>query len=84
MWPGILDVTKYVVSTTLDDSVFARKYAFNGETTWTRQFGTSSGDIGLGVATDGEGNAFVGGSTSGALEGSSAGKDDVFVRGYRQ
>jgi Ca2+-binding RTX toxin-like protein len=49
---------------------------------WTRQFGTSSDDRGLGVAVD-SGGAYLVGDTMGALPGqSSAGGGDVFVRKY--
>lgn len=47
---------------------------------WTRQFGTSSGDSGGGVAVGGSGSVLVAGSTSGSLEGTNAGAQDAFVR----
>ena len=53
-----------------------------GALRWTRQFGTSDGDVARGVATDASGNVFVAGTTFGALDGSNAGGQDVFVRAY--
>lgn len=61
---------------------FVRKYDSAGQELWTRQFGTSSHDEGLGVAADATG-VYVVGRTEGALAGhSSAGSSDAFVRKY--
>jgi hypothetical protein len=50
---------------------------------WTRQFGTSTDDEVNGVATDANGNVYVAGSTSGALEeGSDSGSTNAFIRSY--
>lgn len=57
-----------------------RKFAADGTVTWTRQFGTGADDLAFGVATDADGNVIVAGLTYGALEGSSDGGADVFVR----
>ena len=46
---------------------FLRKYSLSGVEAWTQQWGTPSADNALGVAPDGEGNAFVAGSTAGEL-----------------
>lgn len=46
------------------------------------QFGTSGLDFGYGVATDPNGNLYVTGSTSGALNGLSQGSSDVWVTRY--
>jgi hypothetical protein len=62
--------------------VFLRKFDAGGGVQWTRQFGTSRSDEGFGVAVDIDGNAYLTGTTSGSLGGTSAGYDDVFVRAY--
>jgi hypothetical protein len=61
---------------------FIRSYDRYGDLRWTRQFGTSTGDIASGIAVDANGNVFVTGSTQGALEGTQAGEADSFVRSY--
>lgn len=53
-----------------------------GALRWTRQFGTSNADFALGIATDASGNVYTTGYTFGALEGSSAGSRDAFIRSY--
>ena len=65
-----------------DSDAFVRAYGRTGEILWTRQFGTSGEDRARGVATDGDGNVYVAGYTSGALEGANAGTFDAFVRAY--
>jgi hypothetical protein len=70
------------------DDVYLRKYDFDGNEIWTRQFGTSGDDFPMAgpVPTDDTGvyvAGWVGGLTSGALPGeTSAGGYDVFVRKY--
>jgi len=64
------------------NDAFLRSYDGDGTVRWTRQFGTASDDIALGVATDASGNVYVAGRTQGALEGASAGDSDAFVRSY--
>ena len=49
---------------------------------WTQQLGTSANDIAQGIATDSSGNVYVTGYTQGALDGSNAGYDDLFVVKY--
>jgi len=62
--------------------VFVRKYDAEGNELWTRQFGTSSSDLALGVAAD-AGGVYVAGWTGGTLLGqTSAGDYDAFVRKY--
>ncbi|MFT0727528.1 SBBP repeat-containing protein [Synechococcus sp. F70.1] len=54
-----------------------------GSTEWIRQFGTPADEGAESVAADGQENAWVAGSTGGALPGqSSAGGRDVFVLKY--
>jgi hypothetical protein len=61
---------------------FIRSYDRDGNHRWTRQFGTSSTDVALAIATDANGNTYTTGNTDGALEGSNAGGWDVFIRSY--
>lgn len=49
--------------------VFIVKYNSEGVRQWTRQFGTSSGEIGFGIAVDGSSGVYVTGQTSGSLDG---------------
>ena len=61
---------------------FVRKYDFNGEVVWTRQFGTAKYDDALGIAVSAQG-VYIAGNTAGALPGHvNAGDYDVFVRKY--
>ncbi len=57
------------------------KYSPAGSALWIRQFGTAQSDEIQAVAADSTG-VYVAGITSGALAGSSAGSEDVFVRKY--
>jgi hypothetical protein len=67
---------------------FVSKYDPSGALLWTRQFGTSSWDVGHGVAADPLGNVFISGYTFtddsplGSLSGPSAGGWDAFVSKY--
>jgi len=61
---------------------FVRALDGSGDLRWTRQFGTGGLDVAYGVATDADGDVYVAGRTGGALEGSSAGGQDAFVRAY--
>lgn len=59
---------------------FVAKYDSSGAKQWTRQFGTSGDDQGLGAAADGDGNIYAVGFTTGVLDGNShAGGEDVCV-----
>jgi hypothetical protein len=58
---------------------FIAKYDASGNVLWTKQIGSSGGDAGWGIATDGFGNVFISGSTSGSLDGPNAGNYDGFV-----
>jgi hypothetical protein len=55
----------------------------NTPSTWTKQFGTSSGDYGGGVTTDSSDNIYVTGSTDGGLDGNTnSGLRDIFLVKY--
>lgn len=58
---------------------FVVKYTHAGDIAWSRQVGSSGSDSGFHVAVDGDGNAFLSGTTSGLLGAASAGGDDAFV-----
>jgi uncharacterized repeat protein (TIGR01451 family) len=60
---------------------FVRKYDFNGNVLWTRQFGTAGDDYAYPL-TAGPDGIYVAGYTTGALDGSAAGGYDAFVRKY--
>jgi hypothetical protein len=51
---------------------FVRKYDFNGDHVWTRQFGSDDADVAAGVA----------GYTFGALEGDDPGTPDAYLRKF--
>ena len=62
--------------------MFLRKYDLDGNEQWTRQFGTTSEDRGLGPVVDTSG-VYLTGYTYGALPGyANAGPRDAFVRKY--
>ena len=61
---------------------FVAKYATDGHLLWTQQLGTASSDYAYGVATDGAGNVYLTGSTSGSLGGANKGRWDAFVTKY--
>ena len=62
---------------------FVRKYDVNGSEQWTRQFGTSSQDQALAIASDGTSIYVVGFVQLNALPGQTlSGGDDAFVRKY--
>ena len=63
-------------------NTITRKIPNQGDTLWTRQFGTNSNELAEGVATDPAGNIIITGSTHGSLEGTNAGSYDAFVRKY--
>jgi hypothetical protein len=59
---------------------FVRKYDSGGIELWTRQFGSGGDDVAWGAATDGAGNVYVAGVTSGGLSGmGSLGSNDGFL-----
>ena len=65
------------------NDLFVVKYNSSGTKQWTKQLGTSSRDIAVGVDTDSSGNVYVTGYTGGGLDGNtSAGARDLFVVKY--
>jgi len=66
-----------------DYDIFLVKYDGTGTKQWTIQLGTSSIDVGTGVATNAAGNIYVGGYTAGDLDGNgNAGGYDLFLVKY--
>ena len=64
------------------EDVFVRTYDRHGVALWTRQFGSTSTDVGTHVAADDAGTIAVVGYTHGPLAGHYYGSFDVFVRTY--
>lgn len=64
------------------NDAYIRKVDTRGNLIWGQQFGTSAGDSATDVATDAAGNAYVLGTTSGALARSLRGSSDFFLRKY--
>lgn len=58
---------------------FIAKYDGNGSPIWTKQFGTAADDFASSLWTDGLGNAYITGRTTGNLAAPNAGSSDVFV-----
>jgi hypothetical protein len=58
------------------------KYDPEGNVVWIRPFGTASGDTATGVVVDSGNNAYVVGTTPGALDGTNAGAVDAFLVMY--
>lgn len=58
---------------------FLTKFNASGHVLWTRQVGTASTDPSRSVAVDGEGNAYITGTTGGSLGGPNAGFRDAFL-----
>lgn len=61
---------------------YLSKLSPDGETLWTRQFGTNVWDSIFAVTTDAGSNIIVAGYTDGDLHGASAGEADAFVRKF--
>lgn len=61
---------------------FIGKFDVSGELQWIQQFGSSSLDESIDVATDGQENVYVSGYTSGSLKGENAGLEDAFFCKY--
>lgn len=64
-----------------DLDAFLRKYDFNGNELWTRQFGTIDAERGYGVATDNNG-VYVAGETNGEFAPPAVGGSDYFLRRF--
>jgi len=64
------------------DEPFLLRYDATGNLLWARVFGTGDGDLGLSVASDGAGNAYVCGFTPGDMYGTNQGGFDVFLAKY--
>ena len=71
---GALDGTS-----TGGSDAFVRHYSNSGNLIWSDQYGTSSADTAIAAAPDASTNVFIGGSTDGALVGTSAGGTDAYV-----
>lgn len=62
---------------------FLVKFNSSGTKQWTRQWGTSSYDVGRGVVVDSSNNIYVTGDTQGAFDGQTfAGGSDMFLVKY--
>lgn len=62
--------------------IFLRKYDFDGNELWTKQFGTTGSDMARGISGDSAG-VYVCGSVDGELPGQTqVGYSDAFVRKY--
>jgi hypothetical protein len=55
-------------------NAWVAKYSAAGALRWKRQFGTSRWDKAHGVATDGDGNVYIAGTTTGSLGGPTRGR----------
>jgi hypothetical protein len=65
-----------------EEDAFVAKYDEAGGLLWLRQLGTTKNDSSRDVSTDGLGNVFVSGFTSGSLGGPLTGTSDAFVAKY--
>ena len=64
--------------------IFLVKYNSSGTKIWTKQLGTSSMDIVLGLTTDSSGNIYVTGETGGGLDGNTnSGETEIFLVKYK-
>jgi hypothetical protein len=62
--------------------VFVAKYSAAGVPLWTRQLGTPDWDDASGITTDGIGNVYLAGDTSGSLGGPNQGDADAWIAKY--
>ena len=63
--------------------IFLVKYNSSGTKQWTKQFGSTENDKGLGVAVDSSDNIYVTGYTEGGLDGNTnSGEKDIFLVKY--
>jgi len=66
-----------------DNDIFLVKYNSSGVKQWTQQLGTSTDDLGYGVAVDSSDNIYLTGWTQGGLDGNTnAGGQDIFLVKY--
>jgi Beta-propeller repeat len=78
----IVGITEGTMSGTVpngEEDIFLIKINANGTPGFTKQFGTSSGDIAIGLALDSSSNIIITGYTSGVLGTQNFGNSDVFV-----
>ena len=61
---------------------FVARIGPTGAVTWIRQFGTAAAEHTRAIAIGPDGQAVVVGTTAGALDGTSYGEDDAFLRAY--
>ncbi len=78
----IAGVTSTGPSNFADHDAFVIKYDANGMLLWSKQFGTVGDDQITGVSSDGLGNVYIAGHTTGSLAGTNAGSADAFVSKY--
>ncbi|MCH8839506.1 MAG: SBBP repeat-containing protein [Planctomycetes bacterium] len=78
----IAGVTSTGPSNFADHDAFVIKYDANGMLLWSKQFGTVGDDQITGVSSDGLGNVYISGHTSGSLGGTNAGSGDAFFSKY--
>ena len=72
-----------VIPTRGGDDIFLVKYNSNGTKQWTKQFGSTENDRGLGVTVDSSDNIYVTGYTEGGLDGNTnSGEKDIFLVKY--
>lgn len=62
-----------------DFDAWIARYSGDGKLLWMRQLGTATTDGAHAVATDADGNAYISGSTSGALASASHGFADAWI-----
>lgn len=82
---GGVFVTGETISNTggnFHENVWLRHFDSSGNLSWTQQLATSVDDLAGGVASDGSGGVYVGGSTEGSLSGPSAGLSDAWLARY--
>lgn len=65
-----------------DFDTFLAKYDTTGALIWSKQFGTNDFDASRAVSTDLLGNVYLAGTTRGNFDGSTAGKQDLFLVKY--
>ena len=70
-------------SSGIDSDIILIKFNSSGTKQWTKKFGTSSTETGLGGTTDSSGNIYVTGFTRGGLDGNTnSGGKDIFLVKY--